>query len=61
MKVLTFANKETVKEFPRAYSLNPEEKQYFTETDRAAGVASIQTGDLVVILDTGNLEKREVN
>ena len=26
MKVLTFAKKETVKEFPRAYSLNPEIK-----------------------------------
>ena len=37
--------------------LNYERNHHFSEVERAAGVASIQTVDQVVILDEGNLEK----
>ena len=37
--------------------LNSDQKHYFSETERAAGVASIQTVDQVVLLGTENLEK----
>ena len=36
--------------------LNSESKHHFSETERAAGVASIQTVDQVIILSEGNLE-----
>ena len=36
---------------------NSERKHHFSEADRAAGVASIQTVDQVVLLGEGNLEK----
>ena len=37
--------------------LNSDKKHHFSEDDRATGVASIQTVDLVVMLGEGNLEK----
>ena len=37
--------------------INTERKHQFSETERAAGVASIQTVDQVVLLGEGNLEK----
>ena len=37
--------------------LNSERKHHFSEAERAAGVASIQTVDQVVLLGEGNLEK----
>jgi len=37
--------------------INTERKHHFSEDERAAGVASIQTVDLVVLLGEGNLEK----
>ena len=37
--------------------LNSDSKHHFSEDDRATGVASIQTVDLVVLLGEGNLEK----
>ena len=37
--------------------LNSERKHHFSETERAAGVASIQTVDQVILLGDGSLEK----
>ena len=37
--------------------LNSDRKYHFSEAERAAGVAAIQTVDLVVLLGEGNLEK----
>ena len=37
--------------------INTERKHHFSEAERAAGVASIQTVDQVVLLGDGNLEK----
>ena len=37
--------------------INTKRKHHFTEVERAAGVASIETVDQVVLLGKGNLEK----